>query len=146
MFHLIFIFWRCGWNIVFRYPKNRQINKCGYIFSFIVIISSLLSKSDLCLPTHCTCRGLLLPLITLSDTLSHSVWLLWTRDRPVTEPTHHNHKRQKLVPPAGSKPTVQASVRPQTYAIVCAVTGISVCRHCTANIKCSIFKIRADKA
>jgi hypothetical protein len=35
------------------------------------------------LPTHCKCRGLLLDMITLNDT--HSVWLLWTRDRVAAE-------------------------------------------------------------
>ena len=38
------------------------------IFAFFVITTSLLSKPDLCLPIHLTCRELLLALSTLSDT------------------------------------------------------------------------------
>jgi hypothetical protein len=36
-------------------------------------------------PTHCRCRGLLLHLITHSDTQKHSVGLLWTSDQLVAE-------------------------------------------------------------
>lgn len=66
----LFYFWRCSWNIVFQYLKNRQINKCGDFFGFFVIISSFLYKPDLCLPAHFTCRELLLALIALSDRLT----------------------------------------------------------------------------
>jgi hypothetical protein len=41
------------------------------------------------LPTHSTCRGLLLHLITLNDT--HSVGLLWLRDRPIAETSTWQH-------------------------------------------------------
>jgi hypothetical protein len=78
-----------------------------------------------------------------SETDIHSVWLLWTRDRPVTEPStwqHDIHKRQTLVTPVGFKPTVPSNVRPQTYAIVCAATGISFCRHYTKNIKWHVVR------
>jgi hypothetical protein len=52
-------------------------------------LSSFLSQSDLFLPTHCRCRGSLLHLITFNDT--HSVGLLWTRDRPVAETSTSQH-------------------------------------------------------
>jgi hypothetical protein len=39
----------------------------------------------LLLPTPCMCRRFQLHLITLKDTYTHSVGLLWTRDRPVAE-------------------------------------------------------------
>jgi hypothetical protein len=51
------------------------------------------------LPTHCRCRRLLLHLITHMDiyTHTHSVGLLWTRDRPVAETTWHHtqHSRNR---------------------------------------------------
>jgi len=49
---------------------------------------SFLSLSlDHFLPNHCRSRGILLHLTTLNDTHTHthSVGLLWTRDRPVTQ-------------------------------------------------------------
>jgi hypothetical protein len=42
------------------------------------------------LHTHCTCRGLLLHLITLNDTHAHTVRLLWTRDQPTQRPLPNN--------------------------------------------------------
>ena len=38
-----------------------------------------------CFTYHYKCRGFLLRLISLKDTHTHSVELLWTRDRPVGE-------------------------------------------------------------
>ena len=46
-------------------------------------LSFFLSFCPSITPTHCRCRRLLLHFITFSDT--HSVGLLWTRDRPVAE-------------------------------------------------------------
>ena len=62
--------------------------------------------SDLFLPAHVRCRGLLLDLITLDDTRMHahthtSVRLLWTNDRPVADlslTAHNNHKRHIHAP------------------------------------------------
>jgi len=34
---------------------------------------------------HCRCRGLVLHLITLNDTCTHLVGILWMRDLPITE-------------------------------------------------------------
>jgi len=50
----------------------------------------------------------------------HSVGLLWTSDRPVSETSpwqHNTHKKQTSMPPAGFEPTVWASGRPQTQAL-----------------------------
>jgi len=72
------------------------------------------------LPTHCRCRGLLLHfLLTLSDT-THSVELLWTSDRPVTEISawqQTTFTRQTSIPPAEFKPAVPAIDLPQTHAL-----------------------------
>jgi hypothetical protein len=63
---------------------------------------------------------------THSDT-PHSVGLLWTRDRPVTEAStwqHNIHKRQTSIPTARFEPAIPASERPQTYALDSAAIGI----------------------
>jgi hypothetical protein len=63
------------------------------------------------LPAHYKCCCLLFPFLTLSDIHihTHSVILLWTRDRPDTETstcrTHNTHKRQTSVTRAGFEPT-----------------------------------------
>jgi hypothetical protein len=82
-------------------------------------------------PIHCRCRGLLLHLITHKDkhaldrTLGRTPW---TRDRPVAEAstytTHNIHKRQTSMLPAGLKPAIPASERPQTYSLDRVATGI----------------------
>jgi hypothetical protein len=61
----------------------------------------LISRSFLLwlrLPTHYRCWGLLLHLTTFIDT--HSVGLLWTRNRPVTETStctrHNSHTRGRI--------------------------------------------------
>jgi len=38
--------------------------------------------------------------------------------------THDTHKRQTSMPPAGIKPTIPTSERPQTHALDRAATGI----------------------
>jgi len=50
---------------------------------------------ELFLPTHCRCRWLLLRLITLNDTHTHSVGILWTRDLPVAETSTWQHTTLK---------------------------------------------------
>jgi len=42
-------------------------------------------------PTHCKRRGLFLHLFTIDDTHTHSVRLLWTRDRPVSQNSTRQH-------------------------------------------------------
>jgi len=45
--------------------------------------------------------------------VTHSVGLLWTRDRPVAESstfkTHNTYKRQTSMPPAGFEPAISAA-------------------------------------
>jgi len=80
----------------------------------------VLSQSDR--PSNCSCRVLLLHLIT------HSVGVLWTRDRPVAETviytTHKIHNRQISMPSAGFEPAVPASERPQTHSVDRAAAAI----------------------
>ena len=61
-------------------------------------------------------------------THTHSVGLLWTRDRPVAEAsscTRHNiHTRQTSMPLTGFKTAIPASKRPQTHTFDRATTGI----------------------
>jgi hypothetical protein len=79
------------------------------------------------LPTHCRCTGLLLHLLTLSDT-THLVGLLWTSGRPVTETSAwHQTKftRETSMPPAEFKPAIPASERPQTHALDCEAISIT---------------------
>jgi hypothetical protein len=62
-----------------------------------------------------------------SDT-PQSVGLLWTSDRPVTEPlpdnTDNTHKRETSMPAAGFEHAIPASERPQTHSLDRAATGI----------------------
>jgi hypothetical protein len=47
------------------------------------------------------------------------------RRRDLYLTTHNTHKRQTSMPPAGFKPTIPVSKRPQTHAFDRATTGIS---------------------
>jgi hypothetical protein len=74
-------------------------------------------------------------LITLRHT-PQSVGLLWTRDRPVAEISNWQYKhctRQTSMPPVGFEPTIPASVRPQTYALDRAATGIGYSKYVRLN-------------
>ena len=91
--------------------------------STLVYCSVLLTSSSFLLwrllPTHCRCKGLLLHLITLTDTHTHSVGLPWTRDRPLRRGLYlHNtqhSKRQTSMPSAAFEPaSQQASGRSTT--------------------------------
>jgi len=88
-------------------------------------ISFLFSYSDLFLPTHFRCRGLLLHLVTHK---THLVGLPWTRDQHITETstctTHNTHKRKTFMSPAESELATPASQQPQSHALDRATTGI----------------------
>ena len=73
-------------------------------------------KSDLFLLAHRRCIGLLLHLITLSDTHTNAraraVGLLWTSDQPVAETSNQLHTtfpRQTSMPAAGFEPAITAN-------------------------------------
>jgi len=80
----------------------------------------LIDGTLLVVPTHCRCREILLHLITLNATLTHSIGHFWTNNRPVAETTtctiHNIHKRQTSMSLAGFEPAVPASKWPQTHA------------------------------
>ena len=56
------------------YPNRRNISHYAAVFLYFSV--------RFLLPIYCRCRMLLLHLITLSDTHTNSVGLLWMRDRP----------------------------------------------------------------
>jgi hypothetical protein len=80
-----------------------------------------------CLLVHSRCQGFLqFHSITLKHT-PPSVGLLWTSNLPVAETSTWQHKyctRQTSMCPVRFEPTIPASVRPQTYALDRAATGI----------------------
>ena len=82
-----------------------------------------------------------MPLITLNDTHTHSVRLLWTSDRSFAEnylSTHSTHNRQTSMPPAGFEPTISAGERPQTYVLDRAATGTG-CADFTLSFYCCVW-------
>jgi len=56
------------------------------------------------------------------DRIPLDEWSARRRDLYLT--THNTHNRQTSMPPAGFKPTIPASERPQTHALYRAATGI----------------------
>jgi len=64
--------------ITLQYTTNLCYH-CAVPYKFMLPLCSTLQY------IYCGCRGLLSHLITLSDTHTHSVGLLWSRDRPVAE-------------------------------------------------------------
>jgi hypothetical protein len=77
--------------------------------------------------TYCRCRGLLLHLITITQTHTLGRTPLdegSARRRDLYLTTHNIHKRQTSMPPAGFEPEIAASERPQTYTIDSAASGI----------------------
>jgi hypothetical protein len=65
----------CSWH------ANRHL----LTFVNYILNITLFSYFDCCLLAHCRCRGLLLHLVTINDTHTHSVGLLWMNDRPVAK-------------------------------------------------------------
>ena len=71
-----------------------------FVLCFFVCVCfsvSFFPSLQFCPPTHCRCGGLLWP-CSLSKMHSHTVRLLWTRDRPVAEAStctgHKTRNRQ----------------------------------------------------
>ena len=91
------------------------------------------------LPTHCKCRGLLSHLITLNDTQTHSVGLLWTNDQTDAETSTWQHtiltRDRRACPRRDFEPAIPGSERPQTYALDDATTGIGYfCKYIAVKI------------
>jgi hypothetical protein len=75
----------------------------------------------------CPLYVLLLHLVTISDTHTRSVRLLWMNDRPVAKTTHSTYKRQTSPTPARFKPAVPSSEQRQFHPLrwvhTCNVTA-----------------------
>jgi len=69
-------------EILYIFHNNQRVLKLLHLLLLSFLVSPLI-------PTHGRCRGLLLHLITLSDTHTHththSVGLLWIGDQPEAE-------------------------------------------------------------
>jgi len=80
------------------------------------------------LPTHCRCRRQFLYLIAFNNAhILGRTPLDGGSDRPVAEASRcakHNIHRRHIHAPAGFEPTIPASERPQTYALVRAAIRI----------------------
>ena len=93
-------------------------------------LSFFLSYPGFFLPTQCRCGRLLLHVITLNDTHTHTLGrtpLDKGSDRrgDLNLTAHSIHKRQiSMMPPAGFEPAIPASERPQTHALDRAATRI----------------------
>jgi hypothetical protein len=93
------------------------LSYCNVSFSFF------LPYSDIFLPTHCGCRGLLLHLITLSDTHTHTHTRYDSSERvisPTQKPLPDNtdiHRRHTSMPPAGFEPEIRTSEWPHFHAL-----------------------------
>ena len=119
--------------------------KFKYISSFLPLYLTVWSL----LHTHCRCRGLLLHLIILIGTTytqththtrtniyrhkrtptyththsnthtTHTLGLLWTKDRNVANLTKHKiYKTEIFMPSVEFEPAIPAIVRPQTHSSV----------------------------
>ena len=71
---------------------------------------------------YCRCRGLLLLLITLSDTHTHTLGRTpWTRDWSFADAAtctrNNTHTKKTSLPPAGFETVIPAGKRPETHAI-----------------------------
>ena len=96
------------------------------------------------LPTLCTCRGLLLHLITFSDThtpLDRIPLDDGSARRRDLYLTTHIHRTQIPTSTTGFETTVPANERPQTHALDLAVTGIS-CYFCIYGKLYGKYKMR----
>jgi len=88
----------------------------------LMVLESLLSfflSSDLFLPIYCRCRGLLLHLVLLNDTLGRTP--LDEGIGPSQKPLPH--KRPTAMIPAELEPAIPASKSSETYALDRAATG-----------------------
>ena len=99
----------------------------SFFLSFFLFLPSFLpSYLSLTSSTYsCKCRGLLLHLIPLKDTLDRTPLdegSACPRDLYLT--THNTQDRQTSMPPAGFETAIPASERPQTHALDRAATEI----------------------
>jgi len=114
------------------------LNLCSKIFPFAILyvnpevfpffllyLSFSLSFLGLSLVlTHCRCRGLLLHLITLSNTQENSSGRDVDLRRDLCLTTHNIHKRQTSTPSAEFEKAIPASEWPQACTLDRVITGI----------------------
>jgi hypothetical protein len=110
--------------------------------------SSFLSYSDLCLPGHCLCRRLLLYVITLKDTPTHTQTHALCRT-PLNEGSDRRRTRHYITftgdqhpCPGGFEPAILANKRPQTHALGRAATGIG--HKLTLRAKAAVLQLKVD--
>jgi hypothetical protein len=108
------------------------LNLCSKIFPFAILyanpgdlsfLSSFILSFSLVL-THCGCRGLLLHLITLTDTHEYSSGREVGRRRDLCLTTHSIHKRQSSTPSAAFEKAIPATELSQAYTSDRVITGI----------------------
>jgi len=106
---------------------------CSFFLSFFLsffpsfFLSFFLSLSDLFLPTHCRCAGLLLLLITFSDTLQFIKTPLGeglAHHTDIYLTTHNVHNKETFMPLTELEPTIPANEWLQTHAFNHTATGI----------------------
>jgi hypothetical protein len=89
-----------------------------FIFSFFLSFLSFFLSLDLCLPTHCRCWGLLLHLITHSDTYTHPLDSsgrgIGPLQRPIPDNTQHSQQRHLRLRQDSNSESQQASGRKPT--------------------------------
>jgi len=117
--HIKCVRWQCQWRV-----GGNQI----------VVTIFLFCLPDLFLPTRCRQTGLLLHLIILNDTHTHSLGRNpldkgSARHSNLYLKTHNAHKRRTSTPPVGIEPAIPASERPQTHGLDRVASGIGVCDH-----------------
>ena len=95
-----------GWGVGETLMNSYAPNSYGlYVLSFLVWPL---------LPTHCRCRGLLLHLITLNDTLDSTSVDEWSASRRnFYLSTYNTHKRQAPIAPVGFRPVIRTNKQPR---------------------------------
>jgi hypothetical protein len=96
-----------------------------YDYDYIIIIIITVNFRLALRPN--ACHDLLILEVSKSHSQTHySVGLIWTRDQLVEETStsqHTSHDRQTFMHPVGFEPTIPASKRPQTYALLVTSTA-----------------------
>ena len=120
--------------------SKQDLLLCSHFYSFFLAL--------LLFPTHFKCRWLVLHLITLSDTHTHTLGRTplderSARCRGLYLRTHKTYRRQTAMPTAVFEPAISASVRPQTYALDRVATGIGF-KHFVWNILTEISELSLE--
>ena len=113
----------CAVPSLLKANRTPKIKRVCQTHPFLIFYTFLVSHL---LPNHSSCRGLLLHLITLSDTYTFCR-IPWMRVRSVADISTCSklniQNRQTFMSLEEFEPAIQASERPQTYALDRAATG-----------------------